>query len=59
VFLIRTPTHPKTVFQNWSQLTNGGFEEQVVPGDAFSMLSAPIVDLVCKKLAEALRGYGS
>jgi thioesterase domain-containing protein len=59
VFLIRTPTHPKTVFQNWGQLTNGGFQEQVVPGDAFSMLSAPIVDLVCKKLAEALSDYGS
>lgn len=59
VFLIRTPTHPETVFQNWSQLTNGGFKEHVVPGDAFSMLSAPTVDLVCKRLDEALSDYGS
>jgi thioesterase domain-containing protein len=59
VFLIRTPTHPKTVFQNWSRLTNGGFKEHVVPGDAFSMLSAPIVNLVCRTLDEALSDYVS
>jgi hypothetical protein len=58
VFLIRTPTHPKAVFQDWSRLTNGGFEEHIIPGDAFSMLAAPAVKIVATRLDEALRNHG-
>jgi thioesterase domain-containing protein len=59
VFLIRTSTHPKTVFQGWSQLTIGGFKEHVVPGDAFSMLSAPTVKIVGTRLDDALSDHRS
>ena len=57
VLLIRTPTHPTIVFQDWGQRTTGSFKEQIVPGDAFSMLGAPIVSTVCKKLEEAFNEY--
>jgi thioesterase domain-containing protein len=57
VFLIRTPTHPKSVFQDWSHLTSGGFEEHIVPGDAFSILVAPVVKIVGASLDEALRDH--
>jgi thioesterase domain-containing protein len=57
VFLIRSSTHPKSVFGNWGHLTSGGFEEQVVPGDAFSLLAAPIVKTVGAKLDEVLRSH--
>jgi thioesterase domain-containing protein len=59
VFLIRSPTHPKSVFQGWNLLTSGGFEERVVPGDAFSILTAPTVKIVAAALDEALRQRGS
>jgi len=57
VLLIRTRTHPRAVFQKWRQLTSCEFEEQVVPGDTFSMLDAPIVNLVCRRLEEVLRRF--
>jgi thioesterase domain-containing protein len=57
VFLIRTPTHPKAVFQDWSHLTSAGFEEHIIPGDAFSMLAAPAVKIVATRLDEALRNH--
>src|SRR5262245_29041537 len=56
VFLIRTLTHPKSVFQDWGHLT-GGFEEHIVLGDAFSMLAAPVVKIVGAGLDEALRDH--
>jgi len=58
VFLIRTPTHPKSVFQGWSYLTSGHFEEDIVPGDAFSMLAAPAVKVLSTRLDEVLRNHG-
>jgi thioesterase domain-containing protein len=57
VFLIRTPTHPKSVFQDWSQLTSGHFEEHIVPGDTFSILVSPVVKIVGAGLDEALRDH--
>ena len=57
VFLIRTPTHPRSVFQNWSRLTSGHFEEHIVPGDAFSILVAPGVRIVGAELEAALRDH--
>ena len=57
VFLIRTPTHPKSVFQDWSCLTSGHFEEHIVPGDAFSLLVAPVVKIVGAVLDGALRDH--
>src|SRR3989304_5687166 len=52
LFLIRTPTHPKAVFRNWSHLTSGGFEEHIVSGNAFSILAMPAVKIVGTRLAE-------
>lgn len=57
LFLIRTPTHPKAVFQNWSHLTSGHVEERIVPGDTFSILVAPVVKIVGEELDAALRGH--
>jgi hypothetical protein len=57
LFLIRTPTHPKVVFQNWNHLTSGHVEERIVPGDAFSILVAPVVKIVGEELDAALRDH--
>ena len=57
LFLIRTPTHPKAVFQNWSHLTSGHVEERIVPGDTFSILVAPVVKIVGEELDAALRDH--
>jgi thioesterase domain-containing protein len=54
LFLFRTPTHPKAVFQNWSQLSTGKLDERIVPGDAYSILAAPAVKLLGSRLDEAL-----
>lgn len=55
VLLIRSPTHPGSVFDRWTLLTTGGFAERIVPGDAFSILTAPTVKIVAAALDEALR----
>lgn len=57
LFLIRTPTHPKAVFRNWSHLTSGGFEEHIVSGNAFSILAMPAVKIVGTRLDETLRNH--
>ena len=54
--LLRTPTHPGLVFQGWTYLGTGGFEERVVPGDAFSMLSPPHVGVLAAQLDKVLCG---
>ena len=54
--LLRTPTHPELVFQGWTHLGTSSFEERVVPGDAFSMLSLPHVGVLAAQLDKVLGG---
>jgi len=55
IILFRTRTHPDVVFQDWKYFSDRGFTEQIVPGDTFSMLSPPYVDILGAELDKALR----
>jgi thioesterase domain-containing protein len=58
VRLFRTRTHPGEVFQSWGDRTAGDFAEEVVAGDAFSMVAAPHVEPLCRALDNAFRADG-
>ena len=54
IFLIRTKTYPPSVFAGWPLLTNGDFEECIMPENTFSLLDATNVMTVGAVLGDAL-----
>ncbi len=59
VMMLRTTTHPESVFQPWQRLTTGNYSEQIAPGDAFSMLAAPAVAVTAKRIDNLLQSLSS
>jgi thioesterase domain-containing protein len=56
IALLRTRTHPDVVFQDWNDLSIHSFTQQIVPGDAFSMLIPPDVGTLAARLDAVLGG---
>jgi thioesterase domain-containing protein len=54
IALLRTRTHPDVVFQDWNDLSIHSFTQQIVPGDAFSMLISPDVGTLAARLDTVL-----
>jgi amino acid adenylation domain-containing protein len=59
--LFRAETQPPTLSylgldfaQGWAELTEGGVQVRVVPGDHFTMLTEPLVSLLAKALSDEL-----
>ena len=55
VLMVRTQTHPEAVFESWQKLTESRYGEQIVPGNAFSMLTPPAVAITAKKIDSLLQ----
>lgn len=51
IILVRTQKHPREIFLAWKQLGLQGLTEHTIPGDALSMLSPPLVDIVAAQLS--------
>ena len=58
VFQLRSSRHAGLVFQEWNHLTTMGYTEKVVPGDTYSMLDPPYVEILGVELGKVLARYG-
>jgi thioesterase domain-containing protein len=56
IHILRTRECADEALAGWSEITAGGIARQDVPGDTFSMLRAPHVELVGRCLGAALPG---
>ncbi|MGA8260230.1 MAG: alpha/beta fold hydrolase [Arenicellales bacterium] len=54
IVLLRTPCFPRSVFNRWSMFSNNGCTDRIIPGDQFSMLHSPHVEIVASRIAEQL-----
>lgn len=51
---LRTCTHADQVFRNWIHLSNGEYVERVVPGDTYTILDSPHVEVLAEALGDAI-----
>ena len=54
IAMLRTQIHNAEVFSPWRQLSSGGYSEQEVSGETFSILAPPYVAGLCRDLEKSL-----